>query len=282
MSSAAKEIAHIAVALVLAGTVLAGPADARQPKPRIPPGRDPGGIAVAMVGRGLDFARAGFLQRLARDGEGEAIAWDLVDNLPAPLAPAGGGDDALAGIVLDEGQATRLVVVRTPARRPEMLAQALLFVARTPARIVLLVPEAEGPIATERLADAARRLPNLLLVVPARLAAPPAAPLPAEDRAGLIVVAAEASAVAPGAVPAADVAISLEPRRGGATELAVASGEHADDIAAARVAALAARVLAVAPELAGASLRARILSFAKPRSDGPPLIAGIWRIHWLE
>ena len=50
-------------------------------KPRVPPGVDPGGVAVAIIGSGINYTRSRDRgKRLARDGEGEIIGWDFVDN----------------------------------------------------------------------------------------------------------------------------------------------------------------------------------------------------------
>lgn len=48
--------------------------------PKVPPGQDPGGPALALIGGGVDYTSADIAHRLARDGEGEPISWDLIDN----------------------------------------------------------------------------------------------------------------------------------------------------------------------------------------------------------
>jgi hypothetical protein len=85
------------------------------------------------------------LRGLARDGEGELIGWDLVDNDNRPFrrsegasaASASGGDGtALARAVGAPGR--RIVPVRIDAADPGSIARAVAFVARTPARIVVV------------------------------------------------------------------------------------------------------------------------------------------------
>ncbi len=69
--------------------MLAGAAEAQPRKPRLPPGLDPGGIAVAVLGTGIDYTRPDLATHLARDGEGDLVGWDLVtgDNRPYAASP---------------------------------------------------------------------------------------------------------------------------------------------------------------------------------------------------
>ncbi|MDX2159411.1 MAG: hypothetical protein SFW09_23135 [Hyphomicrobiaceae bacterium] len=239
------------VGLLLIAVVAATPVTAKPRKPRIPPGADPGGVAVAIVGRGVDYTRPEIASRLARDGEGEAIAWDFVDNDARPLAPAEGGDTGAASVIVGERSQVRLVIVRVPDGRTEMLAPALEFAARTPARVVLLLPQVSAAIPLAHLADAARRLPGLLLVVPGRLVTD--ARGPAGD--GLLIAAhevAEAGGVGAPPIPAPSV-----------------------DDAAASLSALAARLLSAEPSLSVEALKMRLLAPGAPRGRdmvGPPTV----------
>lgn len=242
--------------------------------PRMPPGKHLGGIPVAIVGHGLDYRRPDIAQRLARDGEGEAIAWDFSDNDARPFS-AEGRDQPLAAVVLAEGQAATLILTRTAAGAEAQIAAALRFIAETPARIALVAADPGRPIARAHLAAAARQLPRLLLIVPARHVSGIAEP---SEPGGLLVVGAGEDAT-----PHSDVASTLESRPGSFVEQATAAGHSPDDISAARVAALAARLLAIAPDLAGQGLKSKVLSFAKPNKPGAvPHIPAIARIHWLE
>ena len=58
---------------------------AQEKKPPLPPGRDPGGMAIALVTTGIDYTVPEVAQRLARDGEGELIGWDLEDQDRKPF-----------------------------------------------------------------------------------------------------------------------------------------------------------------------------------------------------
>ena len=87
--------------LVMAGTMLwAEIAAAQGRKPRLPAGLDPGGVAVALLSTGIDYQASDIARRLARDGEGDLIGWDLVDrdnrpfNGAAAETPAALGGDA--------------------------------------------------------------------------------------------------------------------------------------------------------------------------------------------
>jgi hypothetical protein len=114
-------------------------------KPKVPPGVDPGGVAIAIIGSGLDYTDPEIARRLARDGEGEIIGWDLVDGDNRPYSRAGGdvpadGSDGthLVKMLLSTYAHARLVPVRMTSLDPPALAQAIRFVMRTPARIVAL------------------------------------------------------------------------------------------------------------------------------------------------
>lgn len=243
--------------------------------PKAPAGRDPGGIAVAIIGSGLDYRRPEVAQRLARDGEGEPIAWDFAENDATPFSDAD-RDGSIAGIVLGEGQATRLVVARVAANRQDQIAMALRLVGSTPAPVAVLAAEGDGRIAYADLAEAARHLPQLLIVVPQRLVNGRPPRTATEAAAGLIVVGAETTG------QFADVTVPLMARAGTPLDAALKSRPERDDLAAARVAALAARILAGAPSVRGGALRARILGFARPSEAAQPTIPDIDRIHRLE
>lgn len=270
---AARMVFLLAAAIL---SLCGGPAAAETPDPKVPAGRDPGGVAVAIVGPGLDYRRPEFHRRLARDGEGELVAWDFADDDPRPFSGVE-VDAALASIVLAESPATRLVLARVPAGRHDLIAAAFRFAAQSPARVLLLGADPGRPLQRADLIVATRHLPGLLVVVPARHVAEENrdGALEQGERAGLLLVAAEGGSVT------ADVAVAVTGSDAGPA-VRGAADVRPDDIAAARVAALAARSIAIEPTLSGAGLRAHILSFAEPVALGPPLISGIRRIDWRE
>jgi hypothetical protein len=146
----------------------------REAKPPVPPGRDPGGIAVALIGTGIDYTLPHLVPRLARDGEGELIGWDLVDRDRKPFdrskgAATGewGGDGTLLASLLIGAPAVRLVPVRVEPRDPLELAHALAFVAQTPARVAALAMGGPSRAHWEPFRQAAQRFKDVLVVVPA-------------------------------------------------------------------------------------------------------------------
>lgn len=136
--AAAATASSLATLLVALGTAPAWAAD-----PLLAPGRDPGGTAVAVITRGIDYTRPDLARVLARDGEGEAIAWDTVDGDRRPFAK----DDRETDFALAAARegAVRLVPVRTLPTDTASLAKAIAFAASTPARIVVVALEREAP-----------------------------------------------------------------------------------------------------------------------------------------
>lgn len=219
-------------------------------KPRVPPGRDPGGVAIAIVGAGIDYTQAGIAARLARDGEGEIVGFDLIDNDRRPYAAAG-ADMRAAGIVVRQAAESRLVVFRADGAVQASVGRALAMTAMSPARIVLIDGQAAGTLRWEGLVAVSQRLAGRLVVVAVDGAMGPGSE--AEGLANVLVVrgcvtAGAGCVVAGDALALADVVVPVD----------AAAGETSGD-AAARVVALAGRVLAAVPELDGAALKAKIV-----------------------
>lgn len=176
--------------------LLATAATAQEKKPAVPPGRDPGGVAVALVAGGIDYTLPAVAARLARDGEGELIGWDLVDNDRRPFdrsaggASANGGGDAtmIASFLADVREAMRLVPVRVSAAETVSVARGMAFAARTPARIVLLVVSTTSTD-WEPVRQAAIHFKDILFIVPAGNGKVPAFPV-ALGRANVLAVVA--------------------------------------------------------------------------------------------
>ncbi|MCL4766962.1 MAG: hypothetical protein KJZ80_12055 [Hyphomicrobiaceae bacterium] len=155
----------------LCALAAAAEAAARDKDPRVPPGRDPGGIAVALVSTGVDYTLPQVASRLARDGEGEVIGWDFADGDALPFDTSQGrsstGRDgtALASLVLTEAPGARLVPVRIGPDQPGSLARAVAFVGQTPARIVLITGGGSGREDWELFRQAAQHFRQLLVIV---------------------------------------------------------------------------------------------------------------------
>jgi hypothetical protein len=147
---------------------------AQEKKPPLPPGRDPGGVAIALITTGIDYTVPEVAQRLARDGEGELIGWDLEDQDRKPFdrskgstRPERGGDGTLIASVLSGGRWVRLVPVRVDPTDAASLARAIAFVAQTPARVAVLPMWGTMRQDWEPLRQAAVRFKDVLVIVPA-------------------------------------------------------------------------------------------------------------------
>lgn len=257
------------LAVVLAHFVLSA-AVAQAADPNVPPGRDPGGAAVAIIGGGLDYRREEFAARLARDGEGELIGWDFVDEDRRPFASAG-GVDTVAAIVVRES-AARLVPLRIAPGVERQIVQALRMSGETPSHVVLLVAEPGQPIERQNLVLAAQQLPRLLIVVPARLVAPETQSVRGPDDAGGLLVVS-----GPTPSPSADLSVdaSREPE---ALDAARSEKTHPDDVAAAKIAALAARLIAREAVPTARAHRARLLGMARSGPGAAKIISGVEKL----
>ena len=125
-----------------AGTLLSATAT-RADDPALKPGLDPGGTAVAILADGFDYTNASLAKVLARDGEGEAIAWDAIDEDHRPYSTEGLG--TAAAIAAAAKGNVRIVQVRMDPKDAASLARGIAFAVQTPARIVLaLLPRSEA------------------------------------------------------------------------------------------------------------------------------------------
>jgi hypothetical protein len=140
--------------------------------PPVPPGRDPGGVAVAIIGPGIDYTQPDIAARLARDGEGEIIGWDFADNdrLPFQESTRGCSFDLCNPPLTykrlaSEAASSRIEVCRTHAPlvvAPEELgplASAISMASKSPAQIILLLN-----MPAQIIEAASRRFPSLLFV----------------------------------------------------------------------------------------------------------------------
>ena len=157
---------------------LAATAAAQHKKPPLPPGRDPGGVAIALLGTGIDYTLPEVARRLARDGEGELIGWDLADHdnrpfrasgNPTPPVEWGGDGTALVKAIGTPGR--RVVPVKIDPADPRSLARAIAFVAQTPARIVVVPMWSRQQHDWEPFRQAALHFKDLLFVLAAGEAA---------------------------------------------------------------------------------------------------------------
>jgi hypothetical protein len=163
--------------------------------PKFLPGLDPGGTAIALITDGVDYTDPEIASHLARDGEGEPIAIDLVDGDVRPYAPAGSGRGTeLAKRLLGVDPRSRLIVIRAEESNPVSLASAVAFVTRTPARIAMVGFLGGGRESWAPFAEAAVRAHSVLFIVPGGDARSRSegAVLPTDLKLGNLIVAAAA------------------------------------------------------------------------------------------
>jgi hypothetical protein len=276
--------AAVGSAILLALAVaLARPAAAqRAADPRFPPAQDPGGLAVAILSTGFDYLQPSLARRVARDGEGEPIAWDFAANDPWPYLPSpnetpsahGGDGTLLVRTLIDRSkERIRVVPIRVDPGRPITLGQAVAFAARTPARIVLVPLWGERREDWEPFTIAAGHFQHLLFIAspgdtdrapvfPAALALENMLVVTAIDRDGRHLANADRSIV--------DAAVVVE------DEGAAASSPSPLGRAAADAAVIAAEALqGLRASASGAELKRKILGAAQSRrlgaDAGPPL-----------
>jgi len=152
--------------LSLAMLLLASPPGVQASEPKVPPGLDPGGVAIALLGDGVDYTKPELAKRLARDGEGDLIAWDFVDNDIRPYAKTG-QSTADAEYLIAASAGVSLVIVKEPAGgNPAAIGHMSTFVVRTPARIVAWPDGRPERVDWPVLFQAAQRFKDRLFVVP--------------------------------------------------------------------------------------------------------------------
>jgi len=150
------------LALISPIAVTAGGTD-----PRVPPGTDPGGVAVAVISTGIDYTQPNIAARLARDGEGDIVGWDFADDDAFPFAPAesDGNGTAFASVLLAEAPGARLVPLRIDYERPATFFLAFAFIDQTPARVVVISSDGFGPEHRGSIHQTASQFDRLLIIM---------------------------------------------------------------------------------------------------------------------
>lgn len=274
----AGTLAAIVLAFALCETALAQIA---REKPPVPKGVDPGGIAIALIATGIDYTHPDIKDRLARDGEGEVIGVDLIDNDNKPYAPTnlpenhdGAVDTLLARRILSTYRHARLVPVRVDPNDKVMLARALAFTAATPAKIVAVPLWGEARETWEFFQQAAEQVPDHLIILPAGDAdavaqGRPQFPAALNLKSALIVAAAnetmERGTLARPGAPRID---ALVLGRGGSWFPGIVPTAADATEAVALAAGLAACAQHGKPPIAARELRDQLLALAV-RKEGP-------------
>ena len=244
-----------------------------------PAGRDPGGIRVALVDSGLAYDLKPFRDRLARDGAGMPLGYDFWDLDPwpydgdvsrGPFLPIRHGT-AVASVLAREAPDAELIPFRYP--RPDMARMGALVAraAAAGARILAL------PLGSRKAEDwgafeTALRGRDILAVVSAGndgrdIDEDPVYPASLPLQNILTVTSSDGfGRLARGSNwGAASVDVMLPAENLAVVDFRGASGRASgSSYAVPRLAALAARILALEPGLSAAGLKARILARAAP------------------
>ncbi len=135
-------------------------------EPKVPPAPPPSGPAIALLGPGVDYRAPELVGRLARDGEGDLIAWDFLDGDIRPFEAGGATGTERAKAIAARASDARLVIVKEKPGDPQAFGHMMTFVARTPARVIVW-PDADParpdwPI----LLEAVERFPEHLFLLP--------------------------------------------------------------------------------------------------------------------
>lgn len=134
-------------------------------EPKVPSGLDPGGVAIALLGDGIDYTKPEIAKRLARDGEGDLIAWDFVDNDIRPYAKAG-QTTVDAEYIIAASKTASLIILKEPIGNPAAIGHMASFVVRTPARIIAWPDGRPERKDWKVLFQAAQRFADRLFIVP--------------------------------------------------------------------------------------------------------------------
>lgn len=255
--------------------------------PPIPAGTDPGGLAVAIVDAGVNYLLPAINARLARDSKGKILGYDFwdLDERPFDANPARSvffpqrHGTRIASIVLREAPGTRLVPYRYP--RPDMSRMAKL-VDDAAAKDVFVINLSLGSSKREdweKFAEAARAHSDMLFVVSAGnngrdIDQQPVYPAALALANLITVTSAEATGeLAQGSNSGAQAVDLLVP--GENMEVTGFDGRpirvSGSSYAAARITALAARLLLQNPDWRAPQLKTAIFARALKPADGDPV-----------
>jgi hypothetical protein len=159
----------------LAAAIVPALAFASPGEPDMPPGKDPGGVAVAIIDSGINYTLGFVAPRLARDAKGQILGYDFQDNdrLPFDLVPGQKPDSGrhhgtrVAGIFLREAPKARLIPYRYRAHSFGTFARIVETIAASPARIVIMSLGGYRKNDWAHFETAARANPKLLFIISA-------------------------------------------------------------------------------------------------------------------
>lgn len=249
----------------------------------VPQGSDPDGVTVALLDTGVNYLQPAIAERLARQPDGTILGYDFEDDDSRPfdlnlaLSPfhPGRHGTIVAHALLKEAAPVRLVPLRYPRSTPERLSDAVELAAKSGAKILLVGLGGRREADWKGFAAALRGHPDMLAIVsagregediddrahyPAALALPNMLTVGAADGFGQPVRSNWGLRRVDVLAPAERLIL----RNFEDVEETVAGAEFA----AARVAALATRLLAREPGLNAAQLKAKLLAMARLSDQG--------------
>jgi hypothetical protein len=134
--------------------------------PKVPPEKDAGGVPVALIGGGLDYTRPDMVKRLARDGEGNIVGWDFVDDDIHPFSRDEEANREAQQLLATPG--VEIVPIRVPQGAHDAVAKAAAFLSRTEVRTVVVLPASDKPEDWQLFVKAATHFKDLLFIAPYR------------------------------------------------------------------------------------------------------------------
>lgn len=249
-------------------------------EPAMPAGKDPGGVAVAIIDSGVNYTLKEFSPRLARDAKGNLIGYDFHDNdycpfdvVPGQKPNAGRHHGTrVAAIFLREAPKARLAPYRYRAHSFETFGRIVETIAKSPARIVIMSLGGYQKDDWQHFRKAAELHPEILFIIsagndgrnvdekpiyPSGYKLPNSLVVASTDNFGRLPVA---SNWGPGTVDISTPGEGLESidHKGAKTFVSGSS------FAVPRIAALAARYQSVHPEWGAKEIKQAILNLADP------------------
>jgi subtilisin family serine protease len=266
-----------------ASTTLAG-----EGEPPVPPGRDPGGVTVALIDSGVNYTLPHIAPRLARDARGKLLGHDFDDgdNEPFDVVPGREGaafalhhGTSVASILLREAPNVRLVPYRFNPRDFGSFAHIVEHIAKGPARIATMALGGSRQEDWRPFAEAAAAHPEILFIVSAGndgrdIDHEPVYPASFDLQNMIVVTSSDDFGRTPDesnwGVKSVDIStpgeqITTRDHRGATRQ---ASGSS---YAVPRIAALAARLKEANPDWGTQALKSAVLAFAvsPPRAKAP-------------
>lgn len=144
-----------------------GSANGQPKKPKLPPGLDPGGLAIVLLTTGIDYTKPAVASRLARDGEGDLIGLDTADLGNRPYAADGEGTALALALLAAPG--IRIIPVRIDPNHPQSLIAAVKFAARSPGRVVVMPQLPVDPAQRSHLRAGLGQFLDRFFIVPAEI-----------------------------------------------------------------------------------------------------------------